>query len=63
MVGPMNSYSNPGVDPPPPGEDDVRAAGTSCGALFIYPLAERWFSDDVGLIGPDRISPTDAGHA
>jgi len=43
--------------------DAVRDAALAAGVTYVDPLAERWFSDDVGLIGPDRISPTDAGHA
>nr|WP_237160460.1 GDSL lipase [Mycolicibacter engbaekii] len=33
------------------------------GAVFIDPLAERWFVGLPDLIGPDGVHPTDAGHA
>jgi lysophospholipase L1-like esterase len=33
------------------------------GAVFIDPIAERWFMDRPDLIGYDGVHPTDAGHA
>ncbi|MDR3660740.1 MAG: SGNH/GDSL hydrolase family protein [Mycobacterium sp.] len=33
------------------------------GAVFIDPIAERWFMDRPDLIGRDGVHPTDAGHA
>lgn len=46
-----------------PVRDAVRAAATAANVPFVDPLTERWFFDDVGLIGTDSISPNDAGHA
>lgn len=43
--------------------DAVLQAATAAGVTFVDPLADRWFFDDLGLIGPDLISPTDQGHA
>lgn len=47
----------------PPVRDAVRQAAAAADVTFIDPLVGRWFFDDVGLIGRDLISPTDAGHA
>ena len=43
--------------------DHLRARARSIGALFIDPLAGRWFAGaNHQLIGPDGTHPTDAGH-
>ena len=62
VIGP--AWTDAAVPPEiPPVRDAVRQAALAAGATFVDPLAERWFFDDVGLIGPDRISPNNAGHA
>lgn len=43
--------------------DSLRAQAKAAGAVFIDPLAERWFVGRPDLIGPDGVHPTDAGHA
>lgn len=53
---------------PPPqllrARDEVRDAAGRAGLPFIDPLGEGWFAGDAaGLIGPDGVHPTDAGHA
>ncbi|NTY59927.1 SGNH/GDSL hydrolase family protein [Mycolicibacterium sphagni] len=56
----------PTADPPPEVfalRDSLRAQATAAGAVFIDPLAERWFVGRPDLIGPDGVHPTDAGHA
>lgn len=41
----------------------LRQKAASVGAIFIDPLAGRWFAGSSRrLIGPDGIHPTDAGH-
>jgi lysophospholipase L1-like esterase len=43
--------------------DRLRARAAAIGAIFIDPLADRWFAGTRHqLIGPDRLHPTDAGH-
>ena len=43
--------------------DRLRARAAAIGAIFIDPLAGRWFAGSRRqLIGPDRLHPTDAGH-
>ena len=62
VIGP--AWTDAAVPPElPPVRDAVRDAALAAGVTFVDPLAERWFFDDVGLIGPDLISPNDAGHA
>ncbi len=34
----------------------------AAGAVFVDPLAERWFVDAPTLIGADGVHPTDTGH-
>lgn len=62
VIGP--AWTDAAVPPElPPVRDAVRQAALAAGVTFVDPLAERWFFDDIGLIGPDLVSPTDAGHA
>ena len=43
--------------------DRLRTRAAAIGAIFIDPLADRWFAGSrPQLIGPDRLHPTDAGH-
>jgi len=43
--------------------DHLRRKAASIGAIFIDPLAERWFAgNDHRFIGQDGLHPTDAGH-
>ena len=43
--------------------DHLRRKAASIGAVFIDPLAGRWFAGSAQrFIGPDGIHPTDAGH-
>jgi lysophospholipase L1-like esterase len=56
----------PTADPPPEVfalRDSLRAQAKTVGAVFVDPLAERWFVGHPDLIGPDGVHPTDAGHA
>lgn len=41
----------------------LNAQATASGAVFIDPIAERWFADRPDLIGADGVNPNDAGHA
>ncbi|MEJ2866541.1 SGNH/GDSL hydrolase family protein [Actinomycetospora sp. OC33-EN08] len=46
--------------------DALAGAARAAGADFVDPMAERCFAgayDGGPLIGPDRVHPTDAGHA
>jgi lysophospholipase L1-like esterase len=31
-------------------------------SAFVNPIAERWFAGVDGVVGPDRVHPTDKGH-
>jgi hypothetical protein len=43
--------------------DRLRARATAIGAVFVDPLAGRWFAGARhALIGSDALHPTDAGH-
>ncbi|HEX4896802.1 MAG TPA: hypothetical protein VFV53_00425, partial [Candidatus Limnocylindrales bacterium] len=43
--------------------DHLRAASAATGALFIDPIAGRWFAgSNHQLIGADGVHPTNAGH-
>lgn len=56
----------PTADPPPAVlriRDSLREQAGTAGAVFIDPIAERWFVDRPELIGADGVHPTDAGHA
>jgi lysophospholipase L1-like esterase len=43
--------------------DILTVEARTFGATFVDPIADRWFVDQPGLIGPDGVHPTDAGHA
>ncbi|HJT90514.1 MAG TPA: GDSL lipase [Mycobacterium sp.] len=43
--------------------DILRAEARAAGAVFVDPLAERWFVGRPDLIGADGVHPNDAGHA
>ncbi|MCW2714156.1 MAG: hypothetical protein JWN88_1203 [Frankiales bacterium] len=43
--------------------DAVRDAAVAAGVTFVDPLVEGWFTEGVGLIAGDGVSPNDAGHA
>jgi lysophospholipase L1-like esterase len=43
--------------------DALAADARAVGAMFIDPIAERWFVGRPDLIGRDGVHPTDAGHA
>jgi lysophospholipase L1-like esterase len=43
--------------------DILRAQARASGAVFVDPLAERWFVGRPELIGADGVHPNDAGHA
>ncbi|MGI9125632.1 MAG: Rv0518 family GDSL lipase [Mycobacterium sp.] len=55
------------TDAPPPSvlkvRDSLRQQAASTGAVFIDPIAERWFVGHPELIGKDGVHPNDAGHA
>ena len=42
--------------------DAVGNAARAAGAIFIDPIAERWFVGRPDLIASDGVHPTDAGH-
>jgi lysophospholipase L1-like esterase len=43
--------------------DILRGQARAAGAVFVDPLAERWFVGKPELIGADGVHPNDAGHA
>jgi lysophospholipase L1-like esterase len=43
--------------------DILDAEARAVGAVFVDPLANRWFVGRPDLIGADGVHPTDAGHA
>ncbi|HET6733076.1 Rv0518 family GDSL lipase [Mycobacterium sp.] len=43
--------------------DILRLRARAAGAVFVDPLAERWFVGRPDLIGADGVHPNDAGHA
>jgi len=43
--------------------DVLAADAQTVGAMFIDPIAERWFVGRPDLIAQDGVHPTDAGHA
>jgi lysophospholipase L1-like esterase len=56
----------PDSDPPSgvlQARDLIRTEAGTMGADFVDPLADKWFSDQPGLIASDGIHPTDDGHA
>ncbi|BBZ04406.1 hypothetical protein MCHIJ_38430 [Mycolicibacterium chitae] len=62
VIGP--AWPTPDVPPVVLGIRDVlRAEATAAGGSFFDPLAAGWFMNRPGLIGPDGVHPTDAGHA
>ncbi len=62
MIGPPWPTANP-----PEGVLRIRDAlhyqAGIAGAVFVDPIAERWFVGQPELIGADGVHPTDAGHA
>ena len=62
VVGPVW----PGDAPPPEiltTRDMVRDAAAEAGATFVDPIDQGWFAEDPGgLMAPDNIRPSDAGH-
>ncbi|MGY2126952.1 SGNH/GDSL hydrolase family protein [Blastococcus sp. SYSU DS0617] len=61
VIGP--AWTDAAVPPElPPVRDALLQAAVAASVRFVDPLAERWFFDDLGLIGTDLVSPTDAGH-
>ncbi|MCZ8379287.1 SGNH/GDSL hydrolase family protein [Mycobacterium sp. CPCC 205372] len=42
--------------------DVLRHEAEDFGAVFVDPIADRWFADSPELIGRDHIHPTDQGH-
>lgn len=43
--------------------DTMKAEARTAGATFIDPITDGWFVGQPDLIGPDRVTLTDAGHA
>lgn len=41
----------------------LRAEAQATGATFIDPIADGWFVNQPDLVGPDKLTLTDAGHA
>lgn len=61
VIGP--AWPNAAPAPTILGVNDVlRDEAIQAGAVFVNPLAERWFGDDPSLIGADSVHPNDAGH-
>lgn len=61
VIGP--AWPNP--DPPVEilrARDVVRDQALALGAVFVDPLAERWFAEAPQLIGTDGLHPTNDGH-
>ena len=63
MLGPTTPYGSPSstlvrVN------DQLKAAAVSCGAVFVDPIAERWFvrGDGTWAANPDNGHPSNAGH-
>jgi len=43
--------------------DTLRAEAAAAGAVFVDPLADKWFVNDTGkLVGSDGVHLTDQGH-
>jgi lysophospholipase L1-like esterase len=42
--------------------DTLRDDAATIGAIFVDPIADRWFFDAPASIGRDNVHPTDAGH-
>ncbi len=62
VIGP--AWPTPDVPPVMLGIRDIlRAEAAAAGGSFFDPLAAGWFMNQPGLIGPDGVHPTDAGHA
>ncbi|MBV9090016.1 MAG: SGNH/GDSL hydrolase family protein [Mycobacteriaceae bacterium] len=62
VVGPVS----PVADPPPEltrVRDLIRDQANQVGAIFVDPIADRWFDNLPSSIGPDGLHPTDEGHA
>jgi lysophospholipase L1-like esterase len=62
VIGPAST--NP--DPSPvllQTRDVIRTEADATGAVFVDPIAARWFINRPDLVGPDGTTPTDAGHS
>jgi len=60
-VGPVS----PGVEPPPElisVRDTIKYEADKVGAIFVDPIADRWFDGFPDMIGADTLHPTDEGH-
>jgi lysophospholipase L1-like esterase len=60
VIGPLWLYKNP-PDYALALRDSIHSAAEAAGALFVDPIADRWFVG-TGLIGSDGLHPTDDGH-
>ncbi|MDT5246543.1 MAG: hypothetical protein QOD36_3919 [Mycobacterium sp.] len=60
VIGPLWLYENP-PDYALALRDSIRGQADAVGAVFVDPMADRWFVG-TGLIGSDRFHPTDDGH-
>ena len=57
--------ASPVADPPPEEtriRDIVRDEAAKADAVFVDPIADKWFVNDPNSIGEDGLHPTDAGH-
>jgi len=62
VIGPVST--NP--DPSPSllqTRDAIKTEADATGAVFVDPIAAKWFINRPDLVGPDGFTPTDAGHA
>jgi lysophospholipase L1-like esterase len=62
VIGPTSTNPNPTPELLQT-RDAVKTEADATGAVFVDPIAARWFMDHPDLMGPDGITPTDAGHA
>jgi hypothetical protein len=62
VIGPVSTIPDPSPDLLQT-RDAIKTEADATGAVFVDPIAARWFVDRQDLMGPDGHTPTDAGHA
>jgi lysophospholipase L1-like esterase len=62
VIGPTSTNPNPTPELLQT-RDAIKTEADATGAVFVDPIAARWFINRPDLVGPDGQTPTDAGHA
>jgi hypothetical protein len=62
VIGPASTNPDPSPDLLQT-RDVIRTEADATGAVFVDPIAARWFINRPDFLGPDGNTPTDAGHS